>query len=164
MFFMFAGDHVKCPYCSKEYQTGAGMRMHIKKVHEGLRYDCYICSQPMSTREQLYKHLFLHRGFKPYNCPVCARAFVRKYRLKTHLKLHNVKYDENVHGYVEKDTNIYKMIDMCSSKGGRKNVSTTGASTVEYQATAQAIVGENDGQERSFQSDVVMSNEYGSVF
>jgi hypothetical protein len=32
---------------------------------------------------------------------------------KKHLKQHNIKYDDKLHGYIEQDPNIFKIIDEC---------------------------------------------------
>jgi hypothetical protein len=49
------------------------------------------------------------------------------------LREHNIKYDEKLHGYIEKDPNIFKTVDSCMISSAEKMKSKT--STVIPSAT-----------------------------
>jgi hypothetical protein len=93
-------------------------------VHEGIRYVCNVCSENMSSKELLYEHYFAHRGFRPYHCNVCPYEGSRKRGMVAHLKQHNVALDVKIHGYIELDPDIHKIIEGCVQKTGYVNANT----------------------------------------
>jgi hypothetical protein len=97
----------------------------MESVHAGIRYVCNVCPENVSTKGQLYDHYFVHRGFRPYHCNVCPFEESRKRRMVKHLKQHDVAYDVKIHGYIELDPDIHKIIEGCVRKTGYVNANTS---------------------------------------
>jgi hypothetical protein len=113
---------VSCTLCAKVYSNSSGLYRHMETVHAGIRYVCNVCPENVASKGQLYDHYFVHRGFRPYHCNVCPYQESRKFRLVKHLKQHNVEYNVRIHGYIEQDPEIHKIIDGCIRRNGDVNV------------------------------------------
>ena len=81
------GDLYLCEECGKEFKSVVGAQIHMRTVHEGVRYDCHLCDRTFSQEGNLKTHVQLkHEGLKKYKCGLCDQQFQEKRRLKRHIK------------------------------------------------------------------------------
>ncbi|XP_039438272.1 zinc finger protein 883-like [Culex pipiens pallens] len=93
-------DHV-CDLCGSRFTKKYSLKVHIKRVHEGVRpFSCSQCSLKFTTADRLQRHMYTHTGEKPYTCELCPQAYAQTNDL--------VKHVARAHG----DGNPY-LCDLC---------------------------------------------------
>ena len=79
-------DHV-CGDCGAAYFTKHGLTKHIKRVHEGLRYNCLKCDKNFSEKNVLKHHMeSVHEGKRKFPCELCPKTFKDQTAMKCHIK------------------------------------------------------------------------------
>uniref|UniRef100_A0A1B6BWN3 Protein krueppel n=1 Tax=Clastoptera arizonana TaxID=38151 RepID=A0A1B6BWN3_9HEMI len=108
---------LECTLCYKKFNSGSGLKAHIKNVHNDLQktFVCETCGQSFNCKGNLTQHrythgeevecdlcnkkyphrnaLSVHKRFvhvkkKPLECNLCGKKFRHKQTLKTHLDTH----------------------------------------------------------------------------
>ena len=66
----FLGAHLqekshKCNECGMAFLWGADLRLHVKRVHEGIKFSCKICDKEFKDPKGQKRHLLnVHGGEK----------------------------------------------------------------------------------------------------
>ncbi|XP_034484177.1 zinc finger protein 675-like [Drosophila innubila] len=83
------GQHT-CPECGKNFNKIAGLKLHIKTVHDKVKdFACRFCPKRFSKSYHLRHHEYTHTGEKPYECKVCNQNFRHDATLRKHMESHN---------------------------------------------------------------------------
>ncbi|KAL1378585.1 hypothetical protein pipiens_015493 [Culex pipiens pipiens] len=78
-------DHV-CDLCGSRFTKKYSLKVHIKRVHEGVRpFSCSQCSLKFTTADRLQRHMYTHTGEKPYKCELCPQAYAQTNDLVKHV-------------------------------------------------------------------------------
>ena len=105
---------LKCPYCSKEFQSDSGMKKHVKKKHaKRKRLDPYKGYKPAekdgteTTNGEVAETCSKVAKFAPLKCQYCSKEFQSDSGMKKHVKKKHAKRKRMDHykGYkpAEKD-------------------------------------------------------------
>ena len=55
----------KCEKCDKTFTTRGNLSIHIKAVHDQVKYDCVLCDKSFSQELNLKRHKKVkHEGFR----------------------------------------------------------------------------------------------------
>ena len=89
--------HNKCNQCDKVFAKQSGLDLHIKSVHERVRYDCSECQYQGTTKPNLNAHIRSKHENHTYNCKQCDFKSNWQIQLKEHVesKHEGVKYKCN---------------------------------------------------------------------
>ena len=69
------GSNFQCPQCDKLFSQNGLVHVHIRSVHEGVKYACNLCHYQGTERGDLTKHIqSKHKGVK-YACNQCDRQY-----------------------------------------------------------------------------------------
>lgn len=83
-----ANSPLTCHFCSKVFNTGSNLSIHMR-THTGDKpYICSICQKGFAQSCNLVNHMRIHTGERPYKCPHCDRAFTQSGNLNNHIRLH----------------------------------------------------------------------------
>ena len=80
-----------CDRCGKRFTLPAGLRTHMKYVHEGIKDDvtCSICSMTFDRRTKMQSHKRqAHPQNNRHQCKYCLKNLVYAGALKIHLNKH----------------------------------------------------------------------------
>lgn len=55
--YLETGNIKKCDQCDKVVSSNLRLRLHIKTIHEGLRFHCPACSATFSFKHKMYSHI-----------------------------------------------------------------------------------------------------------
>ncbi|KAL7732223.1 hypothetical protein ACLKA6_018462 [Drosophila palustris] len=79
-----------CPECGKNFNKIAGLKLHIKTVHDKIKdFACRFCPKRFGKSGHLRHHEYTHTGEKPYVCKVCNQTFRHDGTLRRHMESHN---------------------------------------------------------------------------
>lgn len=82
------GDPLTCQYCSKVFNSGSNLSIHLR-THTGDKpYVCEVCLKGFAQSCNLANHMRIHTGERPFKCPHCDRAFTQSGNLSNHIRLH----------------------------------------------------------------------------
>ncbi|KAK3912270.1 Transcription factor IIIA [Frankliniella fusca] len=76
--------------CQKLFETGCGLKRHMKKMHSGgsQKFQCPQCEKSFSKNKQLRYHLAEHNGQPPLRCDKCNAGFYNDNLLRKHTRTH----------------------------------------------------------------------------
>ena len=80
---------IKCLSCEKLYSNKAAMERHYRFVHKGIKdkYDCQLCEYQATASNALQIHLkSIHEGLR-YPCNQCDYQATQESNLRTHIKV-----------------------------------------------------------------------------
>jgi KRAB domain-containing zinc finger protein len=86
---------VQCQLCKKGFVGKWSLKLHIKGVHENIKFQCQQCDKNFSYLNCLNRHSRqMHEKIIPFLCHLCKKSFADKAILKHHIqKVHeNIKY------------------------------------------------------------------------
>ena len=103
-----------CPHCAKNFARLENLNVHIKSLHEKVRFKCELCDQFYNYKHTLRDHIervhekkiqpvqcsicnivvknlkkhieVVHEKKKPYGCAICNAQFNEKYKLQMHIR------------------------------------------------------------------------------
>ena len=77
--------------CEYSTHSSYNLRMHVERVHEGIRWPCDLCDYVGGYKGDLTRHKkIVHEGLSLV-CSICQFKTPKKYHLKEHmLKEHNI--------------------------------------------------------------------------
>ena len=76
----------KCKHCDKIYTSKAGLWIHRKSKHEGIKYACNQCDYQGNRQDSLTKHIqSAHEGVK-YACNQCDKKFTQQCDVTKHIQ------------------------------------------------------------------------------
>jgi len=90
-----------CEQCEKQFTHRGGLNLHIRSVHEGVRYQCEICDHKSTTKGDLKVHVqSIHEGVR-HQCEVCDFKSTTKSGLGVHVRTvhEGVRYPCNICDY-----------------------------------------------------------------
>ena len=78
----------KCEKCPAAYNTLSNLEMHVKNIHEGVKYKCDLCDESFTLKKNVGRHKKrVHTKNRPLvKCEKCFKDFVGNYNLRLHLK------------------------------------------------------------------------------
>ena len=86
-------DHI-CNICHFKMNSRQGLSAHIKREHEGVKFNCPEegCNVSKPTRSQIKKHVdIVHKGIR-HKCETCGKLMTSEGNLKSHMiKKHKVE-------------------------------------------------------------------------
>eukprot|EP00088_Acartia_fossae_P004963 TRINITY_DN12170_c0_g1_i12.p1 TRINITY_DN12170_c0_g1~~TRINITY_DN12170_c0_g1_i12.p1 ORF type:complete len:633 (-),score=114.83 TRINITY_DN12170_c0_g1_i12:157-2055(-) len=84
----FVCDHVGCDYKGRSHYN---LKMHVEKVHQGIRWPCDLCQYVGSYKADLKRHIkIVHEGFI-LKCDLCEFTTPKQPSLKEHMiKVHQI--------------------------------------------------------------------------
>ena len=95
-------------FCQLKYNSKKPLDHHIKKVHEGLKYECHECNGLFCSIQGVKKHVnMVHKGLT-YDCDICESKYVDRSGLSTHKK--NVHFKGTVYGANTLTATIFAMM------------------------------------------------------
>ena len=75
-----------CEICSKQYSSYHGLFLHIRSIHEGVKFACDQCSHIFASSSGLSQHVkSIHEAFK-YQCDMCTKQYNNNSALLQHKK------------------------------------------------------------------------------
>ena len=92
---------ISCETCGHNFASFQGLKLHQKRIHEGIRperkiYDfpCSECDKIYHERSNLTEHMrIVHEGIKDsFKCSFCQKKFGRKRNLDVHILLHTGEF------------------------------------------------------------------------
>ena len=79
-------SNFKCRHCDKIYTSKAGLWIHRKSKHEGIKYACNQCDYQANRQDSLTKHIqSTHEGVK-YACNQCDKKFTQQCDVTKHIQ------------------------------------------------------------------------------
>ena len=76
----------QCDDCHREFKDKYGLKGHIKRIHEGVRYKCMDCNYLAITRSKLQNHVRnVHEGVT-FPCDECGFKYSDSTTLKMHVR------------------------------------------------------------------------------
>ena len=82
-------EYHHCDQCEKQFDSMYKLKIHIDRVHEGVRYNCNQCEKSYGAKRELKLHVeSVHEGVNVYRfyCDKCEFKCVKKYELKRHVQ------------------------------------------------------------------------------
>ena len=87
--YIHNGIYHKCNLCDRGFHDAYALKIHIDKVHLGLRiYKCDICDTTFKDSGNLKKHKENHMNHKSFSCGVCAFKTNDRETMKYHGFVH----------------------------------------------------------------------------
>ena len=85
--FVQCNKRKTCPTCGKIIVSKFGMKIHIDRVHRGIKnHQCEICNKRFSDSSDMKKHVKYTHGKCKFQCEMCAKTFGHSSSLKKHIK------------------------------------------------------------------------------
>jgi len=84
---MLPGDkQCQCQQCDYQTKYSHSLQIHVKSIHEGLKYQCQQCDYQATDPSSLRQHIkSKHEGVK-YPCQQCDYQFTNPSSLRQHIK------------------------------------------------------------------------------
>ncbi|XP_065344212.1 zinc finger protein 62 homolog [Cloeon dipterum] len=78
----------ECVICGKKYAGVGGLKFHLLRHENALRFECDICSKRYNTKNSIQSHILIHLDDRKHKCNLCDKAFVMNHMLKSHMLTH----------------------------------------------------------------------------
>ena len=81
-----------CHLCPQKCSTPHGLKVHIRSVHEKIKFPCDICGKLFMSKSHIARHVAsVHENHKNVKCHLCNHLCNRYDFLKLHVaKLHGL--------------------------------------------------------------------------
>jgi len=79
-------SNLECKLCNYRTNKKYKFTLHVKSIHEGIKFDCNLCDYKANRKEKLTQHVkYIHEGIT-FDCNMCDFKASRKDRLTRHAK------------------------------------------------------------------------------
>ena len=96
--------------CPQKFSKLSAVNVHVRAVHDKVKYPCDICGKPFSGKEQIKRHVAsVHENLRNIKCHLCTLIVKRFDHLKKHVA--------RKHGL---DIPIKELRILSANQGGRK--------------------------------------------
>ena len=177
--------NVKCTHCDKTFSFLSDMKIHVKAVHEGVKYSCDQCEFQCGYKSFLRKHIkrvhelyrdkcsqcdeafddssalkdhiqVIHDGLL-FNCDICDHQFKRKKERNRHKKIQHENVEEENRA-VCSTCNIFFASQVSLKRHMKKHTNSFPCPFCEFETSQEAVLRNHITDNHSFKKGKKISN------